>query len=1339
MSSSQESKQDVRIEVKSTAVCPVAVELPRLKDTKSFAENPSDEAARHIEENMEKGFQMSPATLTFRNLIYKRGGKHLLKGAVSGYVKPGMMVCVLGGPDSGKSTLFDILAHRYDAGSLSGELLVDGSPPSNTFSQQIGLIKRDDVHLPTITVRETLEFSAQLRNQEHMPEEFKKRRVDMALKILGMQHIADNIVGNAKIRGVSGGEQRRLSVGIEGVSGKSIILADEPTNGLDSNSAYEVMKCFRRITDTGMGVMTSLVQPSPELFELFDTVMVMSRRACIYFGPRSQVMSYFESIGYRKPPQKSVSDFLETISGNPKLFLDPTRTTTLQTTDEASDVEIPEVNKRSSLADIHTRAVRLYRCSELYSAVGKVLWHEVDSDPARAHKDGTFEDIDEGNRYATTLLTQVKGCVKRQFFVTFRNHQLTAMRMGMHIFVGIMIGTLFLDLGTDSSDALTRLGMIFFAMAFTAFSVLGIVPVLFDQKSVYKRQLASGFFRPVAFQSSLLATEIPQSFIESLVFTMIVYGMTGLEGGIGSSNYLYFLFQIYGLKLTTWTFCLLCAAAAPKDLVAQAAAPVMLAFFFIFSGFLVSKENIPGGWIWAYYLSLFTASFKGLVLNEFDALSIQNCFGPGVSCSGQQYLQFFDLHDNDGDRWGYFWQIFIFFLAYQFCTTLALTFLNDESPSSPVPLKKDSLLEHERTQLKRTVSQIYSIKEQERKDDESHTKMTDRVREMTSQRVKGMYLTFDDLKYTVQVPKEGATMVDKIGGNATVDRVLLNGISAFCEPGKMVALMGASGAGKSTLLDVLAGRKTGGKIEGTIKVDGRDVDEFFIRRSGYVEQRDSHVPTSSVREAVTFSAMLRLPETMSVEDKLRRVEDILTQLELKDVEDEVIGEAGDPGSLAPDLRKKVTIAVEVVNDPSLLFLDEPTTSLGTAGALNVMTTVHDLAHTQGRSVICTIHQPSAEVFNMFDWILLLQKGGRVAYFGPVAHMSDYFQSVGLPACPEDKNPADYALDMVNYMYERTKSGGVDGAGTFDASPVSKERLDDLKDINDSLSSMDSMATNAAFDSEYATSSWIQYRVCLVRWWQYFSRRKIFTAIRLLAGFFLGFVEGSLWYQMDTDSQSGGFNRISIMFMSILYASFFATLAIPGIMGERAVHFREKTSNTYRLFPYFISRIHAESIFFVIQTFLFVTPMYWLSGLRDDDSGANYLTFLVGFWFITTTSAAFSELMASISPDADLANVIATGFLSIFMLFAGFLAPRDTMPEGWKWANTISYFRYSLNFFVQNEANGFAETSPTVSLMKSYNLDSPGGVWENLGYLVIFYFVFRGLTLLSLRFIEHIKR
>ena len=266
---------------------------------------------------------------------------------------------------------------------------------------------------------------------------------------------------------------------------------------------------------------------------------------------------------------------------------------------------------------------------------------------------------------------------------------------------------------------------------------------------------------------------------------------------------------------------------------------------------------------------------------------------------------------------------------------------------------------------------------------------------------------------------------------------LLKGVTSTFRPGVLTALMGVSGAGKTTLMDVLAGRKTGGYIEGDIRVSGfPKKQETFARISGYCEQTDIHSPQVTVRESLIFSAFLRLAKEVSKEEKMMFVDQVMELVELVDLKDAIVGLPGVTG-LSTEQRKRLTIAVELVANPSIIFMDEPTSGLDARAAAIVMRAVRNTVDT-GRTVVCTIHQPSIDIFEAFDELLLMKRGGQVIYSGPLGRNShkivEYFEAIpGVPKIPEKYNPATWMLEASSLAAELKL--GVDFAELYKSSSL----------------------------------------------------------------------------------------------------------------------------------------------------------------------------------------------------------------------------------------------------------------------------------------------------------------
>jgi ABC-type multidrug transport system ATPase subunit len=247
-------------------------------------------------------------------------------------------------------------------------------------------------------------------------------------------------------------------------------------------------------------------------------------------------------------------------------------------------------------------------------------------------------------------------------------------------------------------------------------------------------------------------------------------------------------------------------------------------------------------------------------------------------------------------------------------------------------------------------------------------------------------------------------------------RRLLDNVSGWVKPGTLTALMGVSGAGKTTLLDVLAQRVSMGVVTGDMLVSGKPLDESFQRKTGYVQQQDLHLETTTVREALRFSAMLRQPKTVSKKEKYEFVEDVIKMLNMQDFAEAVVGIPGE--GLNVEQRKLLTIGVELAAKPALLlFLDEPTSGLDSQSSWAIIAFLRKLAN-NGQAVLATIHQPSAILFQEFDRLLFLAKGGKTVYFGDIGKNSEtllnYFESSGADKCGENDNPAEYSKRATHF-------------------------------------------------------------------------------------------------------------------------------------------------------------------------------------------------------------------------------------------------------------------------------------------------------------------------------------
>ena len=365
-------------------------------------------------------------------------------------------------------------------------------------------------------------------------------------------------------------------------------------------------------------------------------------------------------------------------------------------------------------------------------------------------------------------------------------------------------------------------------------------------------------------------------------------------------------------------------------------------------------------------------------------------------------------------------------------------------------------------------------------------------------------------------------------------RRLLNDVSGYVAPGKMTALMGESGAGKTTLLNVLAQRASTGVIHGQFLVDGQPIDNHFQAGTGYCQQQDLHLETQTVREAIRFSAELRQPREVPREEKWAYADEVIGLLEMESFAEAIVGNVGEGLNL--EQRKRLTIAVELAAKPALLlFLDEPTSGLDAMAAWSIVGFLRKLADA-GQAILCTIHQPSGELFNQFDRLLLLQKGGKTVFFGDIGHNSKdliaYFQERSGSECPSDKNPAEYILETIGGA--TPSSASTDWHSAFLNSPLNAEIERSLARHVLPEKEGRHQAKSKEGGNEFAASFLLQLQLTMTRALTHYWRSPSYVMSKVLLNIVAGlFIGSSFWGQGSNITTSSLQNKVFAIFMALI--------------------------------------------------------------------------------------------------------------------------------------------------------------------------------------------------------------
>ncbi|EGZ11552.1 hypothetical protein PHYSODRAFT_250528 [Phytophthora sojae] len=1282
--------------------------------------------------------------------------KKILRG-VTGAFKPGRITLVLGQPGSGKSSLMKVLANRFHMDkniSLGGDIEYNGKERSlmlDMLPRDVAYVNQIDEHYPRMTVQETFEFAHRccsgkdlepwaveaLKNcsPEHHDLALKlvtahhKFAPDLMVKKLGLDNCKDTVVGNAMLRGVSGGERKRVTTGEMLVGRKRLQLLDEISTGLDSAATYDICKSLKSATrNFNATVVISLLQPSPEVFELFDDVLLMNEGSIMFHGKREDAVPYFEQMGFHCPPRKDVADFL----------LD------LGTNKQGAYVVGSNVPYQSAeFADRFRESTIFQKTLRRLDSPVKEPLIVPDVKPFRL---SFFEDM-------TILL-------RRQLMLTSRDTTYLMGRAVMNIVMGLLYGSTFWQM--DDSNSQLILGLLFSCAMFLSLSQASQVPTFIEARLVFYKQRGANFFRSSAYVLAMSLSQIPMAVVETVVFGAITYWMGGYVAL--ADRFIVFLVTLFLCQMWFTSYFFFLSSVSPNLTVAQPVMMVSVLFFMLFGGFLITKDNIPDYLIWIYWLDPLAWCIRALSINQYLAPKFDVCVYGGIDyCStysetiGEYSLGVFSLPTES--MWIWYGWIFLFagYFVFVFVSYLVLEYKRYESPEN-VAVVEDDEASADQTAYSKMPATPKGVHDHEKvieiqdADDVMGGVPTISVPvEPTGRGISlPITLAFENLWYSVPMP----------GGKKDEEIDLLKGVSGFALPGTMTALMGSSGAGKSTLMDVIAGRKTGGKIQGKILLNGHPANDLAIRRcTGYCEQMDIHSDSATVREALIFSAMLRQDANISTAQKMESVEECIELLELGPIADKIIR-----GS-STEQMKRVTIGVELAAQPSIIFMDEPTSGLDARSAKLIMNGVRKIADS-GRTIVCTIHQPSTEVFNLFDSLLLLRRGGRMVFFGELGEDSknliSYFEAFpGVNPIKPGYNPATWMLECIG-----AGVGGGKAAANADPSQptdfaerfiVSDQKVLMEEDLDqEGVLHPSSHLPELKFETKRASNPRVQFQLLCLRFFRMYWRTPTYNLTRLFISVLLGCVFGVIYQGTDYSTYTGANSGVGLIFVSTIFLGLISFNSVmPVAADERAAFYRERASETYNALWYFVAGTLVEIPYIFFSSLLFTIIFYPSVGFT------GYITFFY-YWLVVAMNALlfvyFGQLMVFALPSVAVASTLGALFSGIFMLFAGFNPPAGSIPTGYMWVHWISPPTYTIAMLVslvfadcsEGSTDGIScktlqNAPPTIRDMtlKEYVEETfdmkHSDIWRNAVILLILIVVFRILALVSLRYINHLKR
>ncbi|CAL9131904.1 unnamed protein product [Musa acuminata var. zebrina] len=1219
---------------------------------------------------------------------------------VSGIVQPSRMTLLLGPPSSGKTTLLLALAGKLDPSlkvdqreiSYNGYRL-DEFVPQKTAAY----ISQNDVHVGEMTVKETFDFSARCQGvgaRYDLLTELAKREkdagilpeaevdlfmkataiegvkssllTDYTLKILGLDICGDTIVGDEMQRGISGGQKKRVTTGEMIVGPTKVLFMDEISTGLDSSTTFQIVKCLQQIVHLGeTTILMSLLQPAPETFELFDDIILLSEGQIVYQGPREFVLDFFEACGFRCPERKGTADFLQEV--------------TSRKDQEQYWADKQRPYRYISVSEFAQRFKRFH--------VGLRLENElsIPFDKSQSHKAALVF-----SKKSVSNSELLKASFAKEWLLIKRNSFVYIFKTVQLVIVALIASTVFLRTRMHTrteDDGVTYIGALLFGLIVNVFNGFAELSIAISRLPVFYKHRDLLFYPAWVFTLPNFLLRIPISILETIVWTAMTYYTIGYAPE--ASRFFKQLVLVFLIQQMAAGLFRTVAGICRSMIISNTGGALSVLIIFVLGGFILPKDVIPKWWIWGFWISPLTYGYNALAVNEFLAPRWMNRRAADGRPLGRSILENASVFAEARWYWIGALALLGFSILFNLLFTFFLMYLNPIgkpqaviSEETAAEMEEDRDETRESPRIRRTNSKNDPLPRALSKRDGNNTREMMKLR-MSSGGTNGLSrdtsidtaasgvapkrgmvlpftpltMSFDEVNYYVDMPPE---MKDQ---GVAEDRLqLLRNVTGAFRPGVLTALMGVSGAGKTTLMDVLAGRKTGGYIEGDIRISGYPKkQETFARISGYCEQNDIHSPQVTVRESLIYSAFLRLHKEVSDEEKLKFVDEVTELVELDNLRDAIVG----PGvtGLSTEQRKRLTIAVELVANPSIIFMDEPTSGLDARAAAIVMRTVRNTVDT-GRTVVCTIHQPSIDIFEAFDEAI-----------------------PGVPKIKDKYNPATWMLEVSSVAAEVRLQ--MDFAKYYESSA----RYQRNKALVSELSKPAPGTNDLYFPTQYSQSPWGQFKACLWKQWWTYWRSPDYNLVRFVFTLLTALLLGSIFWRIGQKRGSATSLRIVIgaMYAAVMFVGVNNCATVqPLVAIERTVFYRERAAGMYSALPYALAQVFVEIPYVITQAVYYSLIVYAMMNFQWTAAKFFWFYFISLFSFLYFTY--YGMMTVSLSPNHQVAAIFASTFYSVFNLFSGFFIPRPRIPEWWVWYYWICPLQWTVYGLIVTQYGDLRATS-----------------------------------------------
>lgn len=1245
-----------------------------------------------------------------QQMITPNAGKRridILRG-FDGVVNAGEMLVVLGPPGSGCSTFLK---------SISGEtngIYVDDS----TYFNYNGITADEmhkhhagetiytaevDIHFPMLSVGDTLTFAARARCPQNLPAGinhnlYSQHMRDVVMAMYGISHTVNTQVGDNYIRGVSGGERKRVTIAEATLSNAPFQCWDNSTRGLDSANAIEFCKTLRLQSELfGQTCAVSIYQAPQTAYDLFDKALVIYEGRQIFFGPADEAKAYFINLGFECPDRQTTPDFLTSMTAPSERVVRPGFENKVPRTPD----EFHTCWKQSQQYQIVRAEIESYK--SLYP---------INGSSADAFRENKHSAQAKGQRlkspFTLSYMQQVQLCLWRGFRRLIGSPGVTIFQLLANTVVAFIASSLFYNMKPETGDFFKRGATLFLAVLSNAFASALEILTQYSQRPIVEKHARYAFYHASAESFASILVDMPYKILNSILFNVTLYFMTNLNRDAGA--FFFFLFVSFIMVLAMSGIFRSIASLSRTLSQAMVPASLLILALVIFAGFVVPVDYMLGWCRWINYLNPVAYAFESLMVNEFSGRNFTcTAFVPSPqipgyedvgalnrACStvgaipGQSYV--------NGDA--YINLEYKYFHAHKWRNVgilIAMMIFNHV-----VYVVATEYISAQKSKGEVLVFRRGNMPSRAKSDPEAASSRPIPTTEKNNNEVANIQgstsvFHWNDVCYDIKIKGEPRRILDHVDG--------------WVKPGTLTALMGVSGAGKTTLLDCLADRISMGVITGEMLVDGKIRDDSFQRRTGYVQQQDLHLETSTVREALTFSALLRQPASTPREEKIAYVDEVIKLLDMQEYADAVVGVLGE--GLNVEQRKRLTIGVELAaKPPLLLFVDEPTSGLDSQTSWAILDLLEKLSKA-GQSILCTIHQPSAMLFQRFDRLLFLAKGGRTIYFGDIGKNSEtltnYFVKHGSEECPNGENPAEWMLEVIGAA--PGSHTDIDWHQTWRDSSEYQAVQTELQRLKaEGSANGDANKGDPESYREFAAPFGQQLLIATQRVFQQYWRTPSYiyskAALCIQVGLFIGLV-----FLNAPLSIRGLQNQMFAIFQMLTVFGQLVQMQMPHFVTQRSLYeVRERPSKTYSWKVFMLSQIMAEIPWNTLMSVFLFVCIYYPVGFQKNAEFAGQTAERGGLmwlliWQFLIFTCTFAHAAIAITDTAEAGGNLANVVFMMSLFFCGVLAAPDKMPGFWIWMYRVSPFTYLVSAIL---STGIANAEVTCAARELTTFDPPNG-------------------------------